>query len=372
MAERVKVGVIGTGAISGAYLGMAKNFPIVEMVAVSDLDLEAAKKKAQEFQIPRVLSVDELLADKSIDIVLNLTIPKAHAPIAMRAIEAGKHTYAEKPLGIDRDEGRKLLEFAKSKGRRIGCAPDTFMGAGIQTARKLIDDGAIGKPVAFTAFMMGRGHESWHSNPQFYYEKGGGPMFDMGPYYLTALLNLLGPVKRIGGMAGIQIPDRTITSEPKKGTKIRVETPDHVCGLMEFESGPIGTIIQTFATRFAEFNGPHKQPITIFGVDGTMRVPDPNQFDGPVHIRMAGEDEWREMPHAFVKGYGRSVGLADMAYAIRSGRAHRCSAEQAFAVLDLMAAFLDSSDKDMMLKPTTRYQRPAPMRAELPFGTLDD
>lgn len=372
MPERVRVGVIGTGAISGAYLGMAKNFPIVEIAAVSDIDLDAARKKAQEFQIPRVCSVDEMLKDDSLEIILNLTIPKAHVPIAMRAIEAGKHTYAEKPLGVDREEGRKLLEFAKEKGKRIGCAPDTFMGAGVQTARKLIDDGAIGKPVAFTAFMMCRGHEHWHPNPQFYYEKGGGPMFDMGPYHLTALLNLLGPVKRIGGMAGIEIADRTITSEPKKGTKISVQTPDHVCGMMEFEGGPIGTIIQTFATRFAEFSGANKQPITIFGTDGTLRVPDPNQFDGPVHIRMAGEEEWREAPHTFVKGYGRSVGLADMAYAIRSGRAHRCSGEQAFAVLDLMSGFLDSSDRGQMLKPVTRYERPAPMRADLPFGTLDD
>jgi predicted dehydrogenase len=372
MAEKVRVGVIGTGAISGAYLGMAKNFPIVEIAACADLDIEAAKKKAAEYQIPRVLSVDELLADNAIDVVLNLTIPKAHVPIAMRAIEAGKHTYAEKPLGIDRGEARKLLDVAKKRKLRIGCAPDTFMGAGIQTARKLIDDGAIGKPVAFTAFMMGRGHESWHPNPQFYYEKGGGPMFDMGPYYLTALLNLLGPVKRISGMSGIQIPDRTITSEPKKGTKIRVETQDHVAGLMEFQSGAIGTIIQSFATRFAEFHLPNKQPITIFGVDGTLKVPDPNQFDGPVHIRMAGEDQWREVPHTFVKGYGRSVGLADMAYAIRSGRSHRCSAEQAFAVLDLMAGFQDSSDRNAHHTPTTSYERPAPMRADLPFGTLDE
>ena len=372
MANAVRVGVIGTGAISGAYLGMARNFPIVEIAACADMDVEAARKKAEEYQILRVCSVDELLADDSIEIVLNLTIPKAHVPIAMRAVEAGKHTYAEKPLGIDREEARKLLERAKQRRLRIGCAPDTFMGACVQTARKLIEDGAIGRPVAFTCFMMCRGHEHWHPNPQFYYEKGGGPMFDMGPYYLTALLNLLGPVKRISGMSAIEIPDRTITSEPKKGTKIRVETPDHVCGLIEFESGAIGTIIQTFATRFAEFAGASKQPVTIFGTDGTMKVGDPNQFDGPVHLRRTEDAEWREMPHTFVAGYGRSVGLADMAYAVRSGRKHRCSAEQAFAVLDLMAGFQDSSDSDTAYTPTTRYEKPAPMPAHLPFGTLDD
>src|SRR5438046_2477082 len=232
MSERVRVGVVGTGAISGAYLGMAKNFALVEIVACADVNPDAARQKAQEFQIPRVCSVDELLADRSIEMVLNLTIPKAHVPIGLRAIEAGKHTYAEKPLGIDREEGRKLLDAARKKNLRVGCAPDTFLGAGIQTARKMIDDGTIGRPVAFTAFMMGRGHEHWHPNPQFYYERGGGPMFDMGPYYLTALLNLLGPVKRISGMAAIEIPERTITSEPLRGRKIDVQTPDPVCGLM--------------------------------------------------------------------------------------------------------------------------------------------
>src|SRR4051794_33315141 len=298
MAERVRVGVIGTGAISGAYLGMAKNFPIVEMAACADVNVEAAKKKAEEFHIPRVCSVDELLADDSIEIVLNLTVPKAHVPIAMRAIEAGKHTYAEKPLGVDREEGRKLLEAANRANKRIGCAPDTFLGAGIQTARKMIDDGAIGRPVAFTAFMMGSGHEHWHPNPEFYYEVGGGPMFDMGPYYLTALLNLLGPVKRITGAASIAIPDRTITHRnresgekgPKFGKKIDVETPDHICGTMEFAGGAVGTIITSFATRFPSHDG--KQPITIYGTEGTLRVPDPNQFDGPVHIRKKDDPDW--------------------------------------------------------------------------------
>ena len=370
MPEKVRVGVIGTGAISGAYLGMARNFPIVEIAACADMNLDAAKKKAEEFQIPRVCSVDELIADDSIEVILNLTVPKAHVPVALRAIEAGKHTYAEKPLGIDQNEGKALLAAANKNKLRVGCAPDTFMGAGVQTARKVIEDGTIGKPVAFTAFMMCRGHEHWHPNPQFYYEKGGGPMFDMGPYYLTALLNLLGPVKRISGMSAIEIADRTITSEPKKGTKISVETPDHITGLIEFENGAIGTIIQTFATRFSEFGG--KQPITIFGTDGTLKVPDPNTFDGLVHVRRTEDAEWREVEPAFVKGYGRSVGLADMAYAIRSGRKHRCSGEQAFAVLDLMAGFQDSSDSGKAYQPEAGYTKPAPMPAHLPFGTLDD
>lgn len=374
--ERVRMGVIGCGAISGQYFNMAKNFPIVEVVACADLNREVAEKRAAEFNVPKVLSVDELLADPSIELVLNLTVPKAHLPIAMRALEAGKHTYAEKPLGVDREEGRKVIQFAKEKKLLVGCAPDTFLGAGIQTVRKLIDEGVIGKPVAATAFMMGKGHEHWHPNPEFYYEVGGGPMFDMGPYYLTALLNILGPVKRLMGMASISRPQRTIVHKDREGKPmhkygkvIPVETPDHVAGTIEFENGCLCTMVTSFATPHAPFGG--QQPIMIFGTTGAMRVPDPNQFDGPIHVRGWDEEEWREVPHQFVKGYGRSVGVADMAYAIRSGRPFRANGDQALAVLDLMQGFLDSSQSGKAFTPTVPYQRPAPMNPNLPFGQLD-
>jgi predicted dehydrogenase len=377
MSEAVRVGVIGTGAISGAYLGMAKNFPLVEIAACADLNLDAARAKAREFQIPKACSVDELLADPSVEIVLNLTVPKAHVPIAIRAIDTGKHTYCEKPLGINREEGARLLEAAAAKKRRVGCAPDTFLGAGIQTARKLIDDGAIGRPISFTAFMMGRGHEHWHPSPEFYYEKGGGPMFDMGPYYLTALLNLLGPVKRVTGFTSMSRPTRTIVHNmegkpgPKYGKQINVETADHYVGAMEFAGGAVGTIIQSFAMRAAEYD--RGNPIHIFGTDGAIKVPDPNQFDGKVFLCRYNEekDEYVEVPHATPVGYGRSVGLADMAAAIRAGRPHRCSAEQAFAVLDLMQAFDDSSASGRAIEPTINYERPAPWRSGAAFGELD-
>lgn len=369
MSQRVNVGVIGCGAISGAYFGMAKNLPVLNMVACADLDAAKAQARAAEFGIPRVLTVDQLLADDEVQVVLNLTVPKAHAPIALAALEAGKHTFAEKPFGVNRAEGRAVLDLAAAKGLRVGCAPDTFMGAGIQTARRALEDGVIGAPVAFTAFMMGRGHETWHPSPEFYYEVGGGPMFDMGPYYLTALLNLLGPVKRYAGAASIAIPERTITSQPKYGKKITVETPDHVCGLVEFDNGVVGTIIQSFATAFATA-GP---PITIYGTDGTLMVPDPNGFDGAVKVRRPGDEDWVELPHTFVKGYGRAVGLADMCTALSgSGRPHRCSANQAYAVLDLMEGFLNTSDEGAYRAPDVAYERPAPMPAELPYGTLDD
>jgi len=370
MAEPVRVGVVGCGAISGAYLGMAKSFPNVQIVACADLDTSRAKAAADKFGIARVLTVDQLLVDDAVELVLNLTVPKAHVPVALKALSAGKHTYAEKPLGIDRAEGQKVIELAKQKNRRVGCAPDTFMGAGIQTARKLIDDGAIGRPVAFTAFMQGRGHEHWHPSPEFYYEVGGGPMFDMGPYYLTALLNLLGPVKRISGMASIAIPERTITSQPKHGKKIKVETPDHIAGLIEFENGAVGTIVQSFATIDGGHDGEH--PIIINGTDAAVRVPDPNRFDGSVIVRRHGEKDPVEVPHPFPTGYGRSVGLADMAMAIRTGRPHRASGDQGFAVLDLMQGFLDSSASGQAYTPVTRYQRPAAMPANLPFGQLDE
>lgn len=369
MNHKVKIGVIGCGAISGAYLSMAKNFPILDVVACADLDFDKARSQAEKFQVPRACSVDELLDDPSVEIVLNLTIPRAHAPVALRAIEKGKHTYAEKPLGVSREEGQRILRAAAERNVLVGCAPDTFMGAGIQIARKLIDDGVIGRPVGFMAFMLSRGHESWHPNPEFYYQPGGGPMFDMGPYYLTALLNLLGPVKRLASSATVAIPRRTITSKPKFGQAIEVQTPDHIVGTMEFENGAAGTIITSFATTHPGRS--HPQPITIFGTEGALRVPDPNAFDGDVYLFDGKSDDWREMPHTFVKGYGRAVGVADMACAIRSGRKFRASGEQGMAVLDLMEGFLDSSRLGAFFEPSTRYERPAPMRADLPFGTLD-
>lgn len=367
----VRVGVIGCGAISNQYFKAAKLFPILDIAVCADLNLDLAQMKAAEFNVAKACSVDELLGEPTIEIVLNLTIPKAHVPIGLRALEAGKHTYAEKPLGLNVAEGQTLLDLAAAKRLRVGCAPDTFLGAGIQTARKLIDDGVIGKPVAFTAFMLSRGVEHWHPNPEFYYAPGGGPMFDMGPYYLTALLNLLGPARRVMGLASVSTPERTITSEPFKGRAIKVTTPDHVVGTIEFESGAVGMLMTSFATRAAAYD--NQNPITIFGTQGTIKVPDPNGFDGPVFLtKFDDKDESVEVEHTFLQGYGRAVGLADMAHAIRSGRPHRCSAGQAFKVLELMQAFIDSSDGGKEIRPTRQYERPAPMPTGLPFGTLDD
>ena len=370
MPDPVRIGLVGCGAISGAYLAAAPSFPILRISACVDIDLAAAERKAAEFRVPRVCSVDELLRDPEVDVVLNLTVPTAHARVALRVLEAGKHTYSEKPLAVTREDGRRILDLAAARGLRVGCAPDTFLGAAVQTARELISHGAIGRPVAFTAFYMSRGHESWHPNPDFYYQRGGGPMFDMGPYYLTALLNLLGPVRRLTGSAAVTQPTRHISSAPRFGQFIRVDTPDHVCGTMEFDNGASGVIVQTFATHHPQYDATH--PITIYGTDGAMKVPDPNTFDGSVLIRRAGDADWREAPHAFVRGYGRSVGLADMAHALRSGRPHRASGELAYAVLDVMQGFLESAESGAAYHPDAPFDRPAPMPKDLPFGILDD
>ena len=368
MPQPVKIGLIGCGDISSAYLGHAPVFPILKVVACADLDRDRARARAEEFNIPRALSVEKLLDDPDIEIVLNLTIPRAHLPVARQTIQSGKHAYSEKPLGLDRVEARALLEDAAASGLRVGCAPDTFLGAGLQTARKVIDDGMIGVPVAATAFMMSHGPEDWHPSPEFFYQPGAGPMFDMGPYYLTTLLNLLGPIKRLSGAAGITIPERTIGSQPLFGKKITVATPDHIAGTLEFAQGAIATLITSFSIHQGQYESAF--PITIYGTEGTLKVPDPNHFDGRVPLFRNGE--WQDAPHAFPTGYERMVGVADMAHAIRSGRAHRASGEQAYAVLDAMQGFLDSSERGQAYAPASAYQRPVPMPTDLPFGTLDD
>jgi predicted dehydrogenase len=369
MPEKLRVGLIGCGAISGRYIQASRNFPILQIVAAADLNPDAAKKKAEEFHIPRVLDVEQLLADPDIDAVLNLTVPKAHAPLCLAALDAGKHVYVEKPLAVTRRDGQAIIAKARKKKLLVGGAPDTFLGAGLQTARKAIEDGLIGKPVAFTAFMMCPGHEHWHANPEFFYEKGGGPMLDMGPYYLTALMNLLGPIKRLAGLSSIAIPHRTITSQPQAGKKITVQTPDHITGSIEFQQGAVGTIVMSFATRFPQHDG--ATPINIFGTEGTLLVPDPNYFGGTVKIRRKDHAEFTDLPLVFSHSYERSVGLADMASAIQHKRPARASGDQALAVLDAMLGFLDSSRTGKAYKPVIKYRRPAPLPANVPPDAFD-
>ncbi len=367
MEKRIRVGVIGCGAISAAYFKGCAPFPILDIVACADLDVERARAKATEFGVPRACAADELLADPDIQLVLNLTVPKAHAEVNLAVLRAGKHAYCEKPFAVSREEGKPVLALAKKKRLRVGCAPDTFLGGGIQTARKLIDDGAIGQPVAATAFMMTHGPEAWHPNPDFYYQRGGGPMFDMGPYYLTALVNLLGPVKEVTGTARISFPKRTITNPERRfGEKINVEIPTHVVGVLNFASGAVGTIITSF-----DVWGHTLPRIEVYGADGSLSVPDPNRFDGPVRLLRAGAKEWTDVPLTHRAEVGRGIGLADVAHGIVGRRPHRASGELAFHVLDIMQAIHEASDSGRRVKLKSTCAKPAALPVGLELGELD-
>lgn len=365
MEKTINVGIIGCGNISGAYFRGCKPYGIIRITACADIEPERAKAKGAEFGV-RACSVEELLRDPDIQIVVNLTVPKAHAAVNLQILQQGKHAYCEKPFAVNRADGEKVLAFAKEKNLRVGCAPDTFFGGGIQTCRKLIDDGAIGEPIAATAFMVCHGHESWHPNAFFYYEKGGGPMLDMGPYYLTALVNLIGPIKRVAGSTRITFKERIATSEALKGRKIPVETPTHITGVMDFSNDAIGTIIQSFDVWS------HNLPIIeIYGTEGSLCVPDPNGFGGSVRLRKAGQKEWTEIQHTHRTDVARGIGVADMAYGLVYGRPHRASGELANHVLDVMLAFEDSSNSNQHVKIKNQCQRPAALPTGLELGVLD-
>ena len=354
--SRTRIGIIGTGNISPIYMAVCQSLAGLDLAACADIDLEKARRAAEQHGIVRVCRVDELLADPDIQIVVNLTPPAVHARVAMAALSAGKSVYNEKPLALRREDALQMLELAAVGGLRIGCAPDTFLGAGLQTCRKLIDDGAIGLPVAATAFMLCHGHEGWHPDPEFYYQVGGGPLFDMGPYYLTALMSLLGPVTRVSGSARISFPERTIGSAPKKGQKIQVEVPTHVAGLLDFANGALATIITSFDVWSHAL--PH---IEIYGSQGTLSVPDPNTFGGPVRLRRAEDNAWEDIP--LILGYpdnSRGLGVAEMAEAIRSGRPHRANASLAYHVLDVMHAIQDSAREGRRIDLSSTCERPAP------------
>ena len=366
MTKKVNVGIIGCGVISAAYLKGCRLFDILNVVACADLIPERARARAEEFGVPKAYSVEALLADPEVELVINLTIPKVHAEVNIAAIEAGKHAYCEKPLAINRAEGQKTLAAAQEMGVKVGSAPDTFLGGGIQTCRKLIDEGMIGQPVAATAFMTTPGHERWHPDPDFYYQPGGGPMFDMGPYYLTALINLMGAVDRVAGATRITYPERTITSQPKYGQKIQVNTATHVTGLLNFSNGALGTIITSF-----DVWGAHLPYIEIYGSEGSLSVPDPNRFDGSVRLLKAGETEWRDIPHTHSIEVSRGIGVADMAYGIVFDRPHRASGALAYHVLDLMQAFEDSSQQGIQINLSSQCPRPAALPTGLALGELD-
>ena len=333
----MKVGLIGCGTVSPKYLKNLPRYPGGEVTVCSDIDVDRARSKAEEFGVPRSCSVGELLADPDVELVVNLTPPDRHAEVSLAAMAAGKYVYSEKPLAVAREDGEAIMREASKRGVMVGCAPDTFLGGGIQTCRKLIDDGQIGRPIAATAFMLNHGHEHWHPAPAFYYKKGGGPMFDMGPYYLTALITLLGPIRRVSGSHGSGFAERTITSPPLSGQTVEVEVPTHVAGVLDFQNGAIVTIVTSFDVWASQ-----APRIEIYGTEGTLSVPDPNRFGGPVMVQR-GRGEWREAPLTHPEG-GRGLGVAEMAAALRAGRGSRVDAAMANHVLDVMHAVHESSD----------------------------
>jgi predicted dehydrogenase len=364
--DKVGIGIIGCGNISGAYLkAMTNDFPILDIRGLADLNRQIAEAKAAEFNLP-VKTIDELLADPKVEIIVNLTVPKAHVAVALQALDAGKHTYSEKPLGINFAEGSKLADAAKAKGLRIGAAPDTFLGGGHQTARGLIDQGVIGIPVGGTATFMCPGHERWHPNPSFYYEVGGGPMLDMGPYYITDLVNLLGPVSQVAGFASTPRSERIITSEPRNGERIPVQVPTHVAGVMAFASGAVVQIGMSF-----DVAGHKHVPLEVYGTEGTLIVPDPNKFAGPVeYLKKGGEFEDQPVTLPYADGNFRSIGVADMAFAIRSNRPHRANGDLALHVLEVMEAFHTASEQGRTIEIKTATERPAPLSDSLIDGKL--
>ncbi|HSK68454.1 MAG TPA: Gfo/Idh/MocA family oxidoreductase [Candidatus Limnocylindria bacterium] len=362
--DRMRVAFIGAGSISGIYLqNITQVFKGLEIAGVCDLIPERAEQAMAKYGLPHVYGdMFEAFNDPGVDIILNLTRPYQHYEVTRQALLHGKHVYTEKPLGITMEEGDALAALAKEKGLVIGGAPDTFLGAGLQTCRRMIDSGLIGEPVGAAAFMLSHGPETWHPDPDFYYQPGGGPVLDMGPYYMTALTSLLGPVSRLVALGKRAFDARLITSQPHAGTPIGVNVDTYSCGILQFASGAAGTMFTTFDVYY-----PSQARLEIYGTEGTLICPDPNYFGGPVQLYRPETGAMREMPLLF--GYAensRGLGLADMAAAIQNGRAPRAGLSQVHHVLDVLTGFARSAQSGAWLDIRTEYERPAPMlRASL-------
>lgn len=363
MTKPLNIGVIGAGNISGSYLSREAAFRGLKYVAVADLNLDAAKARADEFGV-RALSVDELLADPEVDLVLNLTIPAAHFGVTKAALEAGKHVYSEKPYVLSLEEGRELAALATAKGLRLGSAPDTILGTSHQLARHIIDSGIVGRITSGTCAVMSHGMEDWHPNPDFFFLKGGGPVLDLGPYYIANLVQLLGPVARVGALSSIPSATRTIGSEPRRGEEIPVETPTTIHALLEFANGAVITFVSSWDVWQHDL-----KPMALYGTEGTIHVPDPNFFDGEVRVTNRKEPAdlpaWdhpmgpanREVPWGKVADY-RTAGLADMALAIAENRPHRCNDAFALHVVEVMTGILTSGETGAFVPMTTTCDRP--------------
>ncbi|MDB6182273.1 Gfo/Idh/MocA family protein [Paracoccus fistulariae] len=366
MSKTLGIGVIGAGNISAAYLRLAPLFRGIQMRAVADLNAEAAKARAKEFGI-RAETVDSLLAAGDIDIVVNLTIPAAHYEVSKKILLAGKHVYSEKPFVLTLEEGQDLDRIAAEKGLRIGSAPDTFLGGSHQLARRLIDDGVVGKITSGTCFVQSPGMEMWHPNPDFFFQPGGGPVLDLGPYYISEMVQLLGPVTRVAATSGMASPTRTITSQPRFGEEIPVDTPTTFHAILQFASGAQIAYITSWDVWHHDHNN-----IELYGRDGTLYIPDPNFFGGELRMTRKGSFttiglDW---DHPFMQendnGHAnyRAAGLADMALAIVEDRPHRCNNSFALHVVDVMTAILKSGDSGAFVQITTSCDRPEALDPE--------
>ncbi|MEM6552592.1 MAG: Gfo/Idh/MocA family oxidoreductase [Planctomycetota bacterium] len=354
----MRVGIIGCGNIAAAYQGGCKHYPGIELIHVADLDVDRAKERGKEWGVPTASDVDGLLNNPDVELVVNLTIPAAHAEVDRLALEAGKHVHSEKPLALSCAEARPVLELAAERGLRLGCAPDTFLGSGHQLARKCVDDGHIGTPTSATLFMQGRGHEHWHPSPAFYYQAGGGPMLDMGPYYLTAIVNLLGPVVQVAGFTGKAFETRTITSKPMHGQTMDVEIDTHIAATLRFASGAIATMIMSF-----DIAGHTLPPIQLHGTKGSLDIPDPNGFGGDVRLKAWGNDDWETVTPLEMETGRRGAGPADIAASLKTGQPHRASGDLAFHVLDVMECITRSSQDSAVITVASSCERPAPLEA---------
>ncbi|MET4781136.1 Gfo/Idh/MocA family oxidoreductase [Glaciihabitans sp. UYNi722] len=359
MGSPLRIGIVGVGKISEQYFASFPSLPGLELVAVADLDEARAATVAAE-QGVEALTVDQLLVHPRIDAVLNLTIPAAHVEVGTRALEAGKHVYAEKPLALAPADAVDMLALAERNGLRVGSAPDTVLGTGIQTARQLLDSGRIGTAVGATAFWVSPGHELWHPAPQFYYQPGGGPLFDMGPYYLTALVTMLGPVVRVSGAVGRSDRERTVATGPNAGAPITVAVDTHVTATLEHASGVASSLTVSFDVWASRIPN-----IEVYGTEGTIAVPDPNGFSDPVAVWTKDEREWQTVEDS--AGYvdaARGFGLADLARAIETDRPHRASGELAFHVLEIMDAIIRAGNEHRVIELDSTVERPKPV----PFG----
>lgn len=359
----VGIGIVGAGTISAEYLQNLTRFPDTTVVAIGDLLPELAATRAAEHGVAVGGEVARVLDDPAVEIVVNLTIPAAHAEVALEAIAAGKHVWNEKPLALDRAGGGALLAAADRAGVRVGGAPDTFLGEGLQAARRLLDDGAIGRPLTAFAMMHSPGPDAWHPNPAFFFQAGAGPLFDIGPYYLTALVQLLGPIASVAASGSTARATRVVGSGPRAGETFPVETPSQVDALLRFAGG--GSAIATFSFDAPQF----RYALEITGTDGTLVLPDPNVFGGEICIRRRGGKTAEPLATTTARST-RGTGVLDMARAIREGRPHRATGELAFHVLDAMVALDESVRSGAFLPVASRVERAEVLPDEWDPGTM--